>query len=69
MSSLLTLWDGSFFSLQETLSLKNEMVKRGVKKLPIDERFNTSSNNGYESMDEMVRKEDLQYLCNQHNIT
>jgi hypothetical protein len=69
MRSLLPLWDGSFFSLQEPFSLKNEMVKRGVQNLSIDERFKTSSNNGYESMDEFVIKEDSQYSCNQHNIT
>ena len=69
MRFLLPLWDGSFFSLQEPFSLKNDMVKIGVENLSIHERFKTSSNNGYESMDEFVIKEDSQYSCNQHNIT
>jgi hypothetical protein len=33
------------------------------------ERFNTPSNNGYESMDEFVRNKDSLDSYNQHNIT
>jgi hypothetical protein len=45
------------------------MVKRGLQNLSKVERFKTSSNNGYESMDEFMIKEDSQYSCNQHNNT
>jgi hypothetical protein len=57
------------FSLQEPFSLKNEMVKSLYKNSQMDERFNTSRNNGYEVVNELVRKEDSQYSCKQHNIT